>query len=1051
MKSSLERSFVSPSSLYRGKPFWAWNGKLEEREVRRQIRVMHAMGLGGFFMHSRVGLATPYLGEEWMRVTGACIDEARKLGMEAWLYDEDRWPSGAAGGFVTKDPRYRMRKLVMTETRVPAEARWTPETVAVFVARLDGTNATNVRRLPKGARLGALADGESLLVFRRELEACSDWYNGYTYLDTMNPEAVREFIRVTHEAYRKRFGKDFGKVVPGIFTDEPHHGDVLRNEGPGRTRLSWTDALPAAFRKRYGYDLLPHLVELFFDVDGQCMTPARWHYHDCATHLFVNAFGKQVFDWCEANGMAFTGHVLAEDTLSRQTGTVGSTMRFYEYMQSPGMDLLTEHWRIYDTAKQVTSAARQFGRKWRLTETYGCTGWDFPFAGHKALGDWQAALGINLRCQHLSWYTMEGQAKRDYPAGIFYQSPWWDLYPVVEDYFARINTVMTRGKEVRDVLVIHPVESMWVSVKRGWEKSPETGALNQVMPTLRDALLTQGIDFDYGDEEILSRHARVRRARQGAKFVVGQAAYRVVVVPALKTIRGSTLALLRRFAAAGGRVVFAGDAPSYVDASPSDAAAAFAGTCTRVSASGPELAKAVGPEGRSIEVTDGAGRPIPSALSLLREDADAWYCFVCNTGHSPKQLARAAMDDVMARDRATGFGDVRIRGFAGAAGLPEEWDPQDGQRYATDGQRLSDGTWEIRTALAAVGSRLFVVPKRKTAGRALARRAPWRTVVRRPLALRRWGVTLSEDNVLVLDRPRYRIGGKDWQPETEILRVDRAVREAMGISPRSGHMKQPWIQPVEANPPAAPLTLEYAVEVRQPPSGALFLAIEHPERFVIEVNGVRLDPDADAGWWTDRSLRKLPVDPSVLRIGRNCIRLTCDYAPTHGLEIVYLLGNFGVCVHDASVCMTAPVDRLEIGDWTEQGLAFYSGHVTYTADVEIRARKGQRVVVAVPGYRGVAVRVFVDGQPAGLTGWTPNEVDITELVPRNRVFALGVQVIGHRRNSHGPFHTTQKWPMWTGPGEYVSEGDRWQEAYQLVPCGLMTAPVVEVRAPGRKG
>ena len=91
-------------------------------------------------------------------------------------------------------------------------------------------------------------------------------------------------------------------------------------------------------------------------------------------------------------------------------------MRFYEHMQAPGMDLLTERWRIYDTAKQVSSVARQFGRKWRLTETYGCTGWDFPFAGHKALGDWQTALGINLRCQHLYWYTMKGEAKRDYPA-----------------------------------------------------------------------------------------------------------------------------------------------------------------------------------------------------------------------------------------------------------------------------------------------------------------------------------------------------------------------------------------------------------------------------------------------------------------------------------------------------------------------------------------------------------------------------------------------------------------------------------------------------------
>jgi len=72
-------------------------------------------------------------------------------------------------------------------------------------------------------------------------------------------------------------------------------------------------------------------------------------------------------------------------------------------------------------------------------------GLGLPFAGHKALGDWQAALGINLRCPHLAWYTMEAEAKRDYPAAISWQSPWWQAYPKVEDYFARINAATSRA------------------------------------------------------------------------------------------------------------------------------------------------------------------------------------------------------------------------------------------------------------------------------------------------------------------------------------------------------------------------------------------------------------------------------------------------------------------------------------------------------------------------------------------------------------------------------------------------------------------------------
>ena len=331
--------------------------------------------------------------------------------MQAWLYDEDRWPSGSAGGQVTKNPAYRKRSLQQTTLRKGEAIVWDQWTVAAFLARVDGRFATNVRQLAESAQPEAVAYDECVLVFRIELEPLSDWYNRYTYLDTLNHEAVGEFIRVTHEAYAQHCGDDFEKVVPGIFTDEPYIGPKLSGDvyTGVSTGLPWTDALPRVFLQRYGYDLIPHLPALFFDVDGQAITPARHDYHDCATHLFVDAFARQIGAWCDAHDLLFTGHVLEEETLSSQTSTIGSCLRFYEYMQAPGMDLLTEHWRAYNTAKQVSSSARQFGRKWRLTETYGCTGWDFPFLGHKALGDWQAALGINLRVQHLAWYTMEGK------------------------------------------------------------------------------------------------------------------------------------------------------------------------------------------------------------------------------------------------------------------------------------------------------------------------------------------------------------------------------------------------------------------------------------------------------------------------------------------------------------------------------------------------------------------------------------------------------------------------------------------------------------------
>ena len=106
-----EKIFSNPGSLYRDTPFWAWNCKLEEDQLRRQIAVFQEMGMGGFHMHSRTGMGTPYLAKEFMERVDNCVDEAKKRNMLAWLYDEDRWPSGAAGGIVTKNPKYRARHL----------------------------------------------------------------------------------------------------------------------------------------------------------------------------------------------------------------------------------------------------------------------------------------------------------------------------------------------------------------------------------------------------------------------------------------------------------------------------------------------------------------------------------------------------------------------------------------------------------------------------------------------------------------------------------------------------------------------------------------------------------------------------------------------------------------------------------------------------------------------------------------------------------------------------------------------------------------------------
>jgi len=1039
--NALSNGFANPGSEFRGAPFWAWNGKLDPAELRRQIRQMKEMGLGGFFMHARVGLGTAYLSDDWFDCVKACIDEAEKLDMQAWLYDEDRWPSGAAGGLVTCDPRFRMRNLRVRELKASemAKADQGHKIIAIYAGKVNDVKVASLRKLDK--LTSPLRAGETGLVFDVVVHNTDTWYNGQTYLDTMNHEAVKKFIEVTHETYRKEICKEFGKRVPGIFTDEPNYGRVCCKHEENSWVTAWTDVVPEVFQKRYGYDLIDHLVELFYDVEGVSFSRARLNYIDCLTYLFVDAFSRQIGEWCAKNNMQFTGHVLEEDTLTSQTNCVGSAMRFYEYMQAPGIDLLTEHCRVYDTAKQMTSAARQFDCRWRITETYGCTGWDFPFAGHKALGDWQAAMGINVRCQHLAWYTMAAEAKRDYPAAIFYQSPWYRDYRHVEDYFARINYMMDHGKEVRDLLVVHPIESAWTMIRKGWREDEKTNAYERKLITLRDFLLGAKLDFDYGDEELMSRLARITKVNGVTTLYVGKAAYRVVIVPEMVTVRASTLKLLKDFAAQGGKVIGLGSPAAYVDGLASDAAVKAAAGWIALRKEGKELVAAVESTARRVQVADANGKAITSALYLMREDEQNDYLFICNTGHTAAQLkekGRSTIDISMARDRKYACNEVTVTLATNKKGQVCEFDPETGKIYQADAKKTAAG-WQISTSLPVLGSRLFVVLATGTAK--YPRRAKLETVAQKKLNPANWALRRNEDNVIVFDHfsaavDNGKAGGREY-----FFNLDDRLRKLIGCDVRGGHMVQPWVKQRDTGKTIKlKFTAEFECDVL--PSGALYLAVEFPELYQVSVNGHALDIDAECGWWCDRSLRKLPVEPAMLQYGKNVITFETDYNGRHpGLEMIYLLGDFGTKLKQVTPVMTATPSQLKLGDWCKQGLTFYSGSATYTTTVKAAAKKGERLFLTLPEYRGVCVRILIDGKATGLIAWPPQELDITEFVKGDK-FELGIEVISHRRNSHGPFHCKAKWPHWTGPGQF-KEYDF--PGFQLVPCGLLQAPVLEVR------
>ena len=310
-----DAQFANPSSEYRGTPLWSWNGKLEEGQLLRQIDMLEEMGFGGFHMHVRVGLDTEYLGEEFLHLMRVCVERAKKKNMKAWLYDEDRWPSGFASGKVTeKNENFRSRHLLFTpwkygDPNYPSlkgyvfssnKKHLNFSNIATFACRQERSNSAESRRSELGtlvARYSIELDEEGYLVGSKRLQdgqegnnvwyayeetnAPSEWFNDGYYLDTLNKAAVGAFIQSTHETFKSALGDEFGKTIPAIFSDEPQFAMKKRlqlSTGQADAFLPWTHDLLDSFRNKYGTDLLEALPEIMWDT--RIPSKARLQFHD---------------------------------------------------------------------------------------------------------------------------------------------------------------------------------------------------------------------------------------------------------------------------------------------------------------------------------------------------------------------------------------------------------------------------------------------------------------------------------------------------------------------------------------------------------------------------------------------------------------------------------------------------------------------------------------------------------------------------------------------------------------------------------------------------
>ncbi len=1025
-QQELKEKFDDPGPAWRGKPFWSWNGELEKDELIRQVHVMKEMGMGGFFMHSRTGLKTEYLGDKWFDLINACADEAEDLGMEAWLYDEDRWPSGTAGGMVTQNPEYRA-KLMTMHVFEPGRFKAEQEYKVLFSCRLDSTDCYDARRLTVKEARKANKELWILGFFVRNVES-SSFYNGNTDVDRMSREATDYFIKITHEAYSERCGDRIGTSIKGIFTDEPHRQRALRDavsldeSFSNLIYLPWTTKFPEEFESRMGYSILDNLPALFLNPEGAELAKVKWDYVEVTQQLFLDNWVKPVSDWCEQNNMKFTGHFLHENSLTAQTLMQGSLMRSYEFMQVPGIDVLTHLWNFPWIAKQCQSVTRQIGQKFMLSELYAATGWEFDFTGHKYVGDWQALFGVNLRCHHLSWYTMEGQAKRDYPASILHQSTWYKEYEYVETYFARLGFMLSQGQPDCEVLVLNPVESVWSRLRLGWTNgwSPNADDIKELEESYTElfwALQENQIDFDYGDEDILQRHASVKRGTSHKPVLqVGEAAYSTVVIGKMTTLRESTLELLKAFGEAGGTIIMAGDAPTYLNAEPSGRPAAVLASAIQIPFERDLIAAAVRENTAiPIEVIDPTTEtPMKDILCQVRRDGERTIVVAMNF-NTEKSFDQALI-------RLNAIGEVT------------EWDCETGRIVGINASQKGE-VLEIPVSFYGPEEHVFAISHEAIPG------AVSLTTTQKlgeieftgPMAYH-----LNEPNLCVLDMGYLEMEGEKGEEVLEILKIDEKLREYYKLPFRGGKMVQPWFtKKFHSKPPIlGQARIHYPFFIGELPEEDLVICMETPAEFRILVNGKNLEKEEE-GWWVDQAIRTFILPKELLKEGENMLVQDFNFREDLDLEAMYILGDFSVQLEGHRKILGKLPERIGFGDLSQQGFPFYTGKIQYILDLREDYSRAGKVVLEVPEYSAACIIVNPGKEKGGTIAWKPNKLEVSDAVQSGDHLVL--EAVLTRRNAFGPLHRTP-FEKVSSPVSFLSTGDNWTNNYVLHPGGILNSP-----------
>lgn len=967
------------------KPFWSWNDWLKKEELKKQIRAMKESGIEGFFMHARGGLKTEYMSKEWFECIEACLDTADELGMEAWAYDENGWPSGSGDGKVPAagiQHQQKTLKLFLIENLEDYERSEISKenVIAMFSKTKEGFLKTDT-----------VKTGTYVFYYM---------VNPY-YIDVFQKDTIKLFLKYTHEKYYERFQERFGTSLQGFFTDEPQY----------RT-MPWSFAFLDEFKKMYGYDLLPKLPLLFFNEEG--CEAVRNDYLQMVSKLFQESFIKQMYDWCTEHNCKLTGHMINENNLHSQVTTSGGVMACYEYFHEPGMDHLGRYISSPQQPKQLGSVAAQLGRK-TLTETFGLCGWDVSPNELKWIAQWQFVNGVTSLCPHLAAYSLRGCRKRDYPPSLFTQMPWFETaYKEFADYFTKLGTVLDSGKDITPFLIIHPIHSAYVLYSPINDK--KLLDYSEQFETFTNDLNNEHVLHHYGDETILHHFGSVRTCKGKNGLQVGRCNYEIVLLPDIVNLTDNTVNLLHEFAKAGGKIVAVGNLPKLENGRHSDKLN--------------DLLEYVDSYDNLNEIIKNCNQFMPISISYKDSGEN------CESIHvSFKELENGEKLLYLVNNKKQEQSIVvRVHGHYGI--YFEDILKNQRQRIAT---KFQDECTVTELKVAEYGSVLLkLCDDQNEYAQAY--------VKEEKLPLNKiFEIQSVDDNTLTLDYCSYRIDDGEWQSPIAVMNLHNKVLALQKECKVEMKFAFDIVDNIcceniclcMENPERFQILINNE-KVDFLDEGAWI------DQSIRKCNvGNYIQPGKNeitliCHFHQSQELYDAKFTPGVHESVLN--KLTYDTE----LESIYLTGAFGVqmeedfrygerrCIHGGKkFTIGKAIREIDITDVTHQGFWFFRGQISLMQKCYVNIQPDRRYLLSLKKLNAPAAKVLINDVNAGSFIFAPYELDVTKLLC-NGENKVTIQLLSGNRNVFGPHHKPEGESYSVGPDSF-SDKHGWTDNKNLPP------------------